>query len=99
MSTANPNTFSTQAVIAPQALLISHSVGGQLDLRGKIGAYVKFVIAKISVTAYTNPVDVIVSRLFGTIAGSGPFTGGGHSLVNSLGRSSTSGTGSGTGSV
>ncbi|HVC95880.1 MAG TPA: hypothetical protein VND64_19475 [Pirellulales bacterium] len=96
-STITPNTFTLSTVISPQALLITNRVQGQLDLRGKFGAMLNAAIARLSTTAYTNPLDLIVNRQFATEAGSGALvysTVGGNSTYN-LGRSSSL-TGSGS---
>lgn len=64
----NNVTETSTAVIAAQALLISNRVQSQLDLTSVAEAVLKVDIARISTTAYTNSVDVIIERLFASVA-------------------------------
>lgn len=92
MTTAfTPAANTVSVVVAAQALLITNRVRGQLDLRLLWGANVTLAIARLSTTAYTNPIDVLIHRYHGTLAGSAGSlysTSGGRSLYN-RGRSST----------
>src|SRR6185436_6015906 len=80
-----------ETVVSPQALLITNRTRGQIDLRGKVGAWVNIIVGRLSTTAYTNPVDVIIHKLLGTLAGSAGSlysTSGARGLQN-YGRSSS----------
>jgi len=86
-STIAPKTFTTADVIAAQALLISNLVRGQIDLQQSVGAYLFLDVARISTSAYTNPIDIVINRLAGTLTAG--FTSDRHSPNNNLGFQST----------
>lgn len=89
-SSVAPKLFTTADVVAAQCLLISNLVRGQIDLRQKIGAYLTIDVARISTTAFTNAIDVVINRLFGTITGSSPTaTSDRRSCNNTFGFQST----------
>lgn len=89
-----PQNWTKLVVVSPQALLITSRKLAQLDLSAVAEAILKVDIARISTTAYTNPVDVDIYRIVdekANLAGSaGSYTSpnGGESLTN-LGRSSS----------
>lgn len=86
-STIAPKVFTTADVVAAQALLISNLVRGQIDLRGTDGAILFLDVARISVTAFTNPIDIVINRLAGTLTAG--FTSDRRSTSNNLGFQST----------
>ena len=77
-----PAAFTTETVIAAQGILLAAAAPkrGQIDLRGKRGAWLSIGIGRISTVAYTNRIEILISRLFGTIMGvAGSLRGTHHS--------------------
>lgn len=76
----SPNLRTSTTVISAQALLATTGhVRGQLDLSLKYGAVLTVDIARISITAYTNPIDIVIHGI------KSPFTG---TIPNILGTRS-----------
>lgn len=74
-----PKLWTKTLVIPAQALLITNRKLAQLDLTAVAEAVLKVDIARISTTAYTNPVDVVVSRLVDAVGNLGGSAGSQYS--------------------
>jgi hypothetical protein len=63
LATVVPSYTDNVTVVAAQVLARGSTVGGQLDLRAKFGAYLMAKIGRGGTTALTNGVDFLVRRI------------------------------------